>query len=243
MTQRILLLAIFSVLLTGCATRSISDSGNSRHSYYGSYGSTNPLYRGELSEFAVLGIEAGREYSEAEIRAAAEAGKEDLTLRRGDSILLIQSGALIPDDEMIGLLSQYFRVTPFTGVPEKNDTENASYSSGLRLAAAKAGISKILVYWGVLESGITNLGSKTVSWVPIVGSVIPDETQNVRIRLKVGIIDVPTGAWDLFAAESFQDSAMSTRLNRADSDQEQVALLKANAYESATKAVIARYER
>ena len=57
-------------LLFGCGQRPISDSG-----YYAdsdrAYGArSSPLYKGELSEFAVLGIEPGSGISEAEIREA-----------------------------------------------------------------------------------------------------------------------------------------------------------------------------
>ncbi len=234
---------IFLLFLSGCATRSISNSGYNQPGYYGGGRADNPFYKGELSEFDVLGIDAGKEITEQEIAVAASARKERLTLRKGDSILLIQSGAMIPDQDMSESADKYFMVSVFTGVPEQDKKSNQSYAKSLRLAAAKAGIGKILVYWGVLESGTKNLATKTVSWVPIVGWALPDQTQEIRIRLKVALIDVKTGQWEIFVPRVFEDTAYSASLNRESSDQQQVALLKTKAYQAAIEGTLARYGR
>lgn len=237
-----LLVLLFLVVLNGCATRSISNSGYSTGGYYGR-GSDNPLYKGELSEFDVLGIDAGKEIEEQDIAAAAVAKKDRLSFRKGDSLLLIQSGAMMPDQVMTENAEKYFSVSVFTGVPEQDKKANVSYAKALRLAAAKAGIDKILVYWGVLESGTKNLVTKSVSWVPMVGSAVPDQSQEIRIRLKVALIDVKTGQWEIFVPKVFEDTAFSASLTRENSDQQQVALLKAKAYQAAIESTLARYAR
>jgi hypothetical protein len=237
-----LLALLFLFVVSGCTTRSISNSGYNAGGYYGR-GSDNPLYKGELSEFDVLGIDAGKEITEEEITVAASGKKERLTMRKGDSLLLIQSGAMIPDQDMTEAAEKYFSVSVFTGVPEQDKKATASYAKALRLAAARAGIEKILVYWGVLESGTRNLATRTVSWVPIVGWGIPDQAQEIRIRLKVALIDVKTGQWELFVPKAFEDKAYSAILSRERSDQQQVALLKTKAYQSAIEVAIARYVR
>ncbi len=238
-----ILVIVFLLFLSGCATRSISNSGYNQPGYYGGGRADNPFYKGELSEFDVLGIDAGKEITEQEIAVAANARKERLTLRRGDSILLIQSGAMIPDQDMTESADKYFMVSVFTGVPEQDKKSNQSYAKSLRLAAAKAGIGKILVYWGVLESGTKNLATKSVSWVPIVGWALPDQSQEIRIRLKVALIDVKTGQWEIFVPKVFEDTAYSASLNRESSDQQQVALLKTKAYQAAIESTLARYGR
>lgn len=230
------------LVLSGCAVRSISDSGYKEGGYYG-HRDKNPFYKGELSEFDVLGIEAGKEISEQDISTAATAKKERMTMRKGDSVMVIQSGAMLPDEDMTKNIEKYFSVTVFTGVPETNKKENTSYAKALRLAAAKAGIEKIFVYWGVLESGTRNLATKTISWVPIIGGAIPDQTQEIRIRLKVALIDVKSGQWEMFSPKVYEDTATSASLNRAQSDQAQVALLKTRAYETAVESTISRYVR
>jgi hypothetical protein len=226
------------IALSGCTTRSISNSGYQSGGYYG--GSSNHLYKGELSEFDILGVEAGREYTDQEIARELDRNHKRLVLRKGDSVLLIQSGALMPDEEMVKEFEKYFSVSLFTGVPEKTD-KKLNYSTSLRHAAARAGITTIIAYWGVLESGTRNLATKTVSWVPIVGWGLPDEAQEMRIRLKVATIDVRTGQWEMFNPEVFNDRAYSARPTRASSDQDQVLALKASAYKAAVQGLLARY--
>jgi hypothetical protein len=237
-----LLLLLLLILLNGCTVRSISNSGYAREGYYGR-GPDNPLYKGELSEFDVLGVKAGKEITEQDIVAAADATKGRLALRKGDAILLIQSGAMIPDQDMIASAEKFFSVSVFTGVPEQDKKTNESYAKALRFAAARAGIGKILVYWGVLESGTKNLATKTVSWVPIIGMAVPDQAQQIRIRLKVALVDVKTGQWEIFVPKVFEDTSYSASLTRESSDQQQVALLKTKAYQAAIDGTLARYVR
>src|SRR5215510_1432169 len=71
-------------------------------------------YRGELSEFDVLGISRGEITTETEIQRALDNAKR-VKLHPNSSILLIQSGALIPDSPMISELERHFRVSTFTG--------------------------------------------------------------------------------------------------------------------------------
>ncbi len=84
-------------------------------------------------------------------------------------------------------------------------------------------------------------GTKVVSWVPFVGSVIPDESQEMHIRLKVALIDVKSGQWDIFTPNPFHDSTTSAQYMRESSDQGQVFMLKA--YEATVEDVIKRKTR
>ncbi len=115
----------------------------------------------------MIGLDAASSSDETIGRALA-AASEPLTLRRGSSILLVQSGAMFPDAEMMQRMEPSFSVAIFSGIPHGAGESAASYSRSLRLAAAKAGISTILAYWGVLETGVENLVTRTVSWVPVV---------------------------------------------------------------------------
>jgi hypothetical protein len=231
---------LIAALLGGCATRSISDSGYQKESYYGAKTATNPLYKGELSEFEVLGIDPHARVTPEEVAKAFDQ-KQVLKLPKGSSIMLIQSGALIPDEAMVKALEKYYDVSVFSGVPASDGSTN--YSMPLRLAAAKGGFEKIVVYWGLLETAQKGLGAKAVSWVPFVGGVVPDETQEMRVRLKVAVVDVRTGQWNMFSPEPFQDTATSARYGRESSDQAQVAVLKKKSYEAAAEDLVKRYSR
>ena len=238
---RISILAMaLSVLLAGCGSRSISNSGYYADSDRGYSQRSDPFYKGELSEFNVLGIDPNAVVAEADI-VAALAAKQRFAMAKGSTIMLIQSGAMIPDDPMVKSLEKYYNVAVFTGVPQQADTSASNYSKSLRLAAARGGAEKLVVYWGVLETGSANLATKAVSWVPFVGGVIPDQNQRMRIRLKVAVIDVKTGQWEMFTPEPFEDVDSSGRYARVSSDQSQVTILKGKGYVAAVDDLVKRY--
>jgi hypothetical protein len=235
---------VLALACAGCGTRSISDSGY-RGGSWGHAVDDNPLYRGELSEFEVLGIERDRPIAEGEIQVAAKSHVRP-TVAYGASVMLIQSGAMFPDEPMARALAARYAIGQFSGIPESRLPQDSaaamagSYAKSLRLAAARGGYDGIIAYWGVLETAQEDLAGKAISWVPIVGSFVPDEAQRMRIRLKFAVIDVKTGHWDLYVPEPLQDDAISARLNRASSDQSQVALLKDAAYEAAAAGLFKR---
>lgn len=231
---RLRLPAVLLLLLLGaCETRSISNSGYA--------GRGNPFYKGELTEFDVLGVDVSRPASDAEIAQALDR-HEKMALARGARLLVIQSGAPIPDADMVAALDRYFSPEPFSGVPLAKSSDDADdYSRALRLAAAKAGATAILCYWGVLESTGEGEPTKAVSWIPLVGQAVPDEAQYMRIRLKLALVDVRSGEWTMLAPKPFVDSALSAALTRVASDQDQVEQLKRKAYNAAVEALAARF--
>lgn len=258
-TCKLCLLTVACALLAGCAsTRSISDSGY-RDDNHGSLFYTSPAnnsdpafaYRGELSEFDVLGITRGQDASQQDIQQALDTAKA-VKLNANSSVLLIQSGAMFPDAAMVTNLSKYFRVSPFSGVPplsrrgfgvtdESRDPQ--SFSQSLRLAAARGGNDVILCYWGALEAAKQKLATKDVSWFPLVGWMVPDEKQHMRIRLKIAVIDVRSGNWSVLTPEAFDDSRISASITRGAKDQKQVEMLKTKAYEAAVKGLVQRYSQ
>ena len=82
--------------------------------------------------------------------------------------------------------------------------------------------------------------TKTVSWVPIAGSFVPDESHRMRINLHAVLIDVATGRWSAYTGKSSENTALSARVVRESSDQKQVAQLKASAYASLADELVAR---
>lgn len=241
-----ILLAV-AFVASACSVRSISNSGYQDDRW--SYPRTgNPLYRGELAETDVLGIESGRAITSEEISGELAAWRRP-TIAKGSAVMVIQSGAAMPDDPMTRELSRHFSVTPYSGVPadrpaaESSGNKPADYAAMLRLAAARSGNEVILCYWGILESAKENHVTKAVSWFPIAGAAIPDETQRLRIRLKVAVVDVRSGRWSIFMPDSFEDEALSASFRRGWSDQEQVALLKEKGYVAAVSDFVKIYAR
>jgi len=219
------LLGLIALLgLTGCETRSISDSGY--RSRYGWNRDANPFYRGELSEFDILGVAPKQEATEENIRRAL-ADSAPLGLKRGERVLLIQSGAMVPDASMLAEAGKYFAVAPFSGVPPANKD---GLPDSLRLRAAQGGCRYLVCYWGTLESAREDREGKVVSWVPIVGSFVPDERQRMRINLKAIIVDVASGHWRMVAPSVEADSTLTARSSRAANDQKLVETLKERGY-------------
>jgi hypothetical protein len=236
--------AVFLIVATliGCGTRSISNSGFNAESDRG-YGQRNsPFYKGELNELDVLGIDSKSAISEEDIQRAISS-KARMTLQKGSSVMLIQSGAMIPDEDMVKGMEKYYNVSVFTGVPREGGDSGGGYSRALRLAAARGGAEKLIVYWGLLETGREDLATKAISWFPFVGGVITDETQRMRIRMKVAVVEVKSGQWDMFSPEPFDDSGSSGRYSRVSSDQAQVAVLKGKAYKATADDVVKRYSK
>jgi hypothetical protein len=240
--QTLLLRITCCVLLlaaAGCGTRSISDPGYTP-------GSDNRLYRGELSEFDVIGISRNQAITDKDIQSAFDTTRR-LSIPQGSTLMLIQSGAMFPDTEMLKPLEQHYNVAQFSGIPERDEpgsagsTNGGSYALALRLAAAKGNIETIVVYWGILETAREGLPTKILSWVPLVGQAVPDENQRMRIRLKIAVVDVRTGRWEEFSPEPIEDRSLSARFTRESSDQDQVALLKIEAYQVAATRILDRY--
>ena len=252
MTKRVALLRLLILLsavlpVAACGTRSISNSGYQADSSHSSYAVSNPFYRGELSEFDVLGAAGNVSITEEDIQKSFVA-RRPLAITKGSPVMVVQSGAIFPDDPMLKSLAAYYPVVGFSGIPEqavydpaKCANPNPPYAMALRLLAAKGGYEKIVVYWGVLETAQEDLATKAVSWIPIIGNGIADQNQRMRIRLKVAVIDVRSGQWATFVPEPIESAATSADRTRMSSDQGQVAALKDAGYKAAADEIARRY--
>lgn len=212
-----------AVLLAGCSTSSISNP----------YGGYNAFYQGELNEIDLIGPVSGSNVTGAEIAAVLN-GARPPTPDRAMPVMLIQSGALLPDDEMVAAMGGYFRVIPFSGIPPK---EPDAYGQRLRMIAALGGYRQILCYWGALEAQRQDGVTKALSWVPVLGAAIPDETRRMRIDLKAVLIDVESGRWRAYRSASIESEVESARIDRDQAAIDQVTKLKAEAYKALALAV------
>lgn len=232
-TRLVALIILSLLMLSGCSTRSISNT-NPRDNY---------SYYGELQDSDVLSAAPqNKVIDDKDIQHALANAKKVLHLPEGSSILLIQSGAIMPDVEMQEALKQHYNIAAYSGVPPRPENKT-DYPRLLRLTAANGGKSHILVYWGILESGSENEVTKVVSWVPLIGGVLPDETQHMRIVLRVALIDVASGQWTMFTPKAFENSSISGRYNRDAQDTRQIMELKANAYQAAADDIYQHFSK
>jgi hypothetical protein len=193
--------------------------------------------KAQLKESEVLGLHEKGEVTDEEIRRTLDETRS-FRLKKGASVLLVQSGVSVPDRAMVDEMSKHFHVVPHTGIASEilpSDSNGATLSRSLRLAAAQANAEAIVVYWGNLEMKRDEMPTHIVSWVPVVDVVVPDEYQKLRMRLKVALIDVRSGRWSSFRAEPFEEKALSTRYSREHSDSGSIASLKKKTYQSAVE--------
>jgi hypothetical protein len=61
--------------------------------------------------------------------------------------------------------------------------------------------------------------------------------------MKVAVVEVKSGQWDMFSPEPFDDSGSSGRYSRISSDQAQVAVLKGKAYKATADDLVKRYSK
>ena len=87
------------------------------------------------------------------------------------------------------------------------------------------------------------MATKTVSWVPVVNWIVPDEKQHMRIRLKVAMVDVRSGSWAIFSPRAFEDARMSVSPRRDAEDQKQIERLKKKAYEASSQELLRLYSQ
>ncbi len=209
--------------LSACEESSISDNT----------AGTGAAYVGghvhEIDELDLLGSHGG-EVSEGDIRNAIH-GRQSGGVRAwpGSPLLVVQSGATAPDSIMLAAIEKSYRVFPFSGVTTDSHRDGR-LGRDLRLAAARSGCTHILCYWGKLESIREDQVTKTVSWVPIVGSLIPDEQRSTRLRVRAVLIDVESGRSEAFTPPAAENSALSPGLLRDSSRDKQVYDLKTRAY-------------
>lgn len=215
-TALVLALIFASGFLAGCTTRSISDVQP--------WNGSNPTYAGELSDFDVIGL------------GASDGTGHEPRLHEGQRLLVVQSGALFPDETMLGLLREHFDVGIASGRP------GGAFQSGngVRAAAERGGYDAVLAYWGVLEATTEATIGKAAHWIPIGGLFVNDEIQRMRIRLRLVLLDPRSGRWRSFLPTPAECERSSSLFSRARVDLAQIDELKATGYRVAVEQLAAK---
>ncbi len=184
-----------------------------------------------LAETDVLGYDSAQSVSEEEIaKAAGPRGKGQI--KRGAPVMLIQAGLPAPEEIMLREAGNYFAVTPFSGLAQRrNDPgESANLSRMLRLTAAKGGSDFLVVYWTALEAGADKPGAP--DWRAFTAE-IPADAEQVRMRLRILIVDVKNGHWATVNPETLEDKAARGGWFRKRTSAQRIAALKERAYKHA----------
>lgn len=149
---------------------------------------------------------------------------------------------MAPDGALLAEIEKRHRPFPFSGLPATGrptgeDQPRTDLSRELRLAAARGGCTHLLCVWGTIEAVRENQVTKSVSWVPIAGYLIPDETQRMRLRVRAVLMDVATGRWSVLTPPPAENAALSPGLLRGYSHDKQVYELKTRAYAALAEAM------
>jgi hypothetical protein len=224
MKKRILLptaLAAALLVISSCTTESIS-SDYQRGNYY-----RPAATGGELSEADLIGVSGEGEITQEKIATAVR--DRSFLLHEGSRVMLLQSGAPVPDQEMMDAFAGHYTVIPMDGTRPPDAQKRMDLS--LRYRAAAGGVDTIVVVWGVLESTEKGNAGASVSWVPVVGMFVPDTTKMMRIRLRALVLDVKTGSWDIVIPEVFTSDVTSSSLRSEYNFTRQKLELKKKAYD------------
>jgi hypothetical protein len=238
--DRVAALAAAAVLLAGCAHERTTSyrraDFTARQSLKSHYGGGE-----ELSDADVVGSGVKKAPSDEDIRNALDHARS-VDLKLGETVLVLQSGEAVPDARMVAELNKHYRAVPFSGIRSDwaSHWENTDdyYSKQLRYAAAKAGAQKILCFWGSLEVARHDLSTKTITWLPVVDIIVPDQKDNVRVHLKVALVDVRTGDWSLFRTEPVQTEVVTTGWGREHLETPEVRELKEKSYVVAVNSLL-----
>jgi hypothetical protein len=221
-----------ALFLIGCAHENTT---NYRRAYYTSRQPLKSHHPGanELADTDVLGGSAVAPTDE-DIRTTLDRASK-VSLREGESVLVVQSGEPVPDSRMIAELNQHYRAVPFSGIRSdwiqgSSSNMEPDYAKSLRLAAAQAGAEKILCFWGSLEVAHHDLSTKTVTWLPVVDVIVPDQKESVRVFLKIALVDVRSGAWTVFRTEPQETKMVSTGWAREHVQSPEVRRLQQKSY-------------
>jgi len=189
---------IFIIILGlhGCAyNRSISYSN---HGY-------NPSYQGEISQIGFLKDISGNDRLD---------GGEQIKINPDDYVAIIQSGQMMPDEELIQLLPKNLRYMPISGI-----VSNESSETGLRKALSAGGIDKALAYWGNIRRTPSDM---------------------LAIRCSVIIADLKEGIWREYAFETEAVEAADAfwDFNQRKVENRQFSKLKSELYQKMVNTII-----
>lgn len=211
--------------LSSCVTTSLSDPGGSGHS-------------NDLSLYELTGQSGSTEVSEADIAAARSGGGRVGTLpARGARVLLVQSGAHQPDEELLAAYRPHCRPVVWDGrAPEREYDDKKKREVGaaagrrLRLIAAQQGCSHVIVVFGEIQSDSHALPTSAVSWVPVVGNLIPSERSGTRLIAQAIILETGSPRYTSAAARPQQTTGITTDNGSDTINSRRAPKLKAAAY-------------
>ncbi|HEX2749548.1 MAG TPA: hypothetical protein VHM91_16180 [Verrucomicrobiales bacterium] len=228
MKIRHLCLLCASAALTSCVTTSLSDPNGNSHA-------------NDISLYQLTGdAPSGAGISEGQLASAARYGGQGSLPVRGARVLLVQSGAHQPDEQLIASFQRYCQPVLWDG---RNPDSGSGTSTGegkkgastavgrrLRLAAAQQGCSHVIVVFGEIQSDSKALPTAVVGWVPVVGELLPTEHSGTRLLAQAMIMETRSPRYILIHARPQETRGITTEAGSSGVNGRRSERLKARAY-------------
>ena len=253
-----LLFFLGAVLLSGCSASSSIDARK-----------TGPAAKqmkntaaAQLTDQDVFGNELTLEVSEEDIQDAIEKAQGKFEIPLHSSLILVQSGARVPDAVMQKEMQRYFRLSTFSGIPVarkkqpvqsgasvkmmdaesfsdgRNNLVNANYMQALRYIAAKGRQNAVIVYWGELECGKYNSDTKEMTWKKYSAENLAG--LSLRYLIRFALVDVASGEWATYSPVNVE-SVSGKPDGNTDITEQQITSLKQKSYQMAVSDLVSRY--
>ena len=197
----------------------------------------------DLDLYELTGQSAENGVTEADIAAAGRNANQAGSLPpRNARVLLVQSGSHQPDEELLAAYRPFCqpviwngRVASASDNPygsSPNQTKLAgSHGRRLRLIAAQQGCSHVIVVFGEIQSDSQPLPTSAVSWVPVVGSLIPSERSGTRLLAQAFILETRSARFTTVAAKPQQKTGLTTDDGSSTINSRRAPQLKIPAYQ------------
>lgn len=244
-----ILMSCLSILLfiSGCKS---SPSAQTKNPGYVSIKNNSS---NQLTYSDVFDDELEDEITEDDIQEAILQAEHGFTLPANTTIILAESGKLVPDIKMQNEMSKYYQVSVYSGLPKrkartlKNRQEETTvqnnYMRTLRLIAAKGHQKAIIVYWSTLQLGSLDEVNREIIWADFTGGAVPANTFKMRYLLRFALVDVSTGNWSMFLPiTQSADYRKANSFNTGISDMGQFESLKQRAYIEAARLISQKYQ-
>jgi hypothetical protein len=196
--------------LSSCVTTSLSDPTGSSH-------------RSDLDVNDFTGSSLNP--TEADIRKAS--GRVGSLAVSGSRFLLVQSGALVPDAELVKVFQRYGTPVPWTGRQDAEAT-NSSASRRIRYTASQQGCSHAIVVFGEIQKDGRSL--PVVSWLPVASDLLPNRYSGMRLHTQAAILEARTPGLLLVSAEPQETRGLEMEWTGLGSELGRSLELKAKAY-------------
>lgn len=211
----------------------------------------------QLTEQEVLDIDPLIEITEHDIQQAIkEANKDSFLIAKNAPIVLVQSGANVPDASMQQEMMKYYNVSVYSGISptkprspiaRKNEEQillpQPNYIKSLRLAAAKARQDKIIVYWGDFELGLPDKDDTKIVWLPYNEGDIARNTKYLRYSLRFATVDVKSGMWVMYTPPNTESEFLNVAFQSHQNKLNQLNAVKEEAYAEAARRFAERFEK